>query len=310
MTEPYFEPVMPTYDALSCPFGCHMQQSAGKGIAVDAHWHYYIEMLFSLSGKASVFLGGKCYSFNEGDLVLINAREVHSITADVGEDVKYIVVKFDPEVLYTTSRTVFESKYVLPFTMAKASPQKVFSKQEIEETPIPALLNEIYEEFGSKKYGFELAIRTHICRIFLWILRNWEKKGVSLDVVSHPLKENDMQMLQKVFDYLDQNYMQDVTAEAVARMCNLSYSYFSRQFKAIMGKTFTDYLNYIRITEAEKLLLTTDLNITQVALDTGFSNSSYFIQQFKHYKSISPKQFRHKAAARNSHESIRGDEAF
>ena len=152
---------------------------------------------------------------------------------------------------------------------------------------------EITEEIKNKKYGYELAIKTHICVIFLWILRYWDSQGLTMDT-STILKENDLKMLQKVFDYLDENFKFDITVEFIAQLCNLSYSYFSRQFKAMMGKTFTEYLNYIRITEAEKLLLSTDMNITQVALETGFSSTSYFIQQFKHFKNISPKQFKKK----------------
>jgi AraC-like DNA-binding protein len=66
-----------------------------------------------------------------------------------------------------------------------------------------------------------------------------------------------------------------------------------------MGKTFTNYLNYIRITEAEKLLLTTEMTMTEIAQETGFSSSSYFIQQFKQYKNISPSQFRKKVSSEN-----------
>lgn len=295
MSEPFFESHRPSIGGIEYPFGCHFQESRGTGPMAYAHWHYYIEMLYSLSGRARVILGGVSYDFNKGDLVLINAREVHSVFSDYDEGTSYIVVKFDPEVLYTTTRTVFESKYVLPFTMAKASHQKVFTREEIEETSIPFLMKEIYQEYMNLNYGFELAIRTHICRIFLWVLRNWQSKGLNLDA-SYSLKESEIKLLQKVFDYLDENYQYDITVESVARMCNMSYSYFSRHFKAVIGKTFTEYLNYIRITEAEKLLLTTDMNITEVALKTGFSDSSYFIKQFKHFKNVSPKQFQKKIA--------------
>jgi AraC family transcriptional regulator, melibiose operon regulatory protein len=291
MSEPRFEKDNPNNVLIKYPFLCHTQKSKKNSVAVDAHWHYYIEMLYSLSGKCKVFIGGCCHDFNKGDLLLINSREVHSVYVYDKEDVEYIVLRFDPEVLYTTSRSVFESKYVLPFIMSKAKHQKIFGKDEIKNTPIPSTMLEIVKENNNKKYGFELAIKTHICGIFLWILRSWDKQGQSMDA-GKLLKENDLIMLQKVFDYLDTNYQNNITVEAVAEMCNLSYSYFSRQFKQLMGKTFTDYLNYIRITEAEKLLLSTDMNITQVALEIGFSSSSYFIQQFKHFKNISPKQFK------------------
>ena len=106
------------------------------------------------------------------------------------------------------------------------------------------------------------------------------------------MKEIDIQKLQNLVDYLDKHYAEEISAEEMAKMCSMSYSYFSRFFKKVMRKTFTQYLNLIRIAEAEKLLLTTDMNITEVGLSSGFTNSSYFIKQFKHYKSISPKQFK------------------
>ncbi len=290
MSEPYFELIRPGLGGVKCLFSCHYQHVEGREIMAGAHWHYYIEMLYSLSGKARVTLGGANYFFKEGDLVLINAREVHSIFSDCDEGTGYIVIKFDPEILYTAKRTVFESKYLLPFTMAKASLQKVFTRKEMETTDISLLVRQIYEEFKNLDYCYELAIRTHICRIFLWILRSWQSKGINMDV-RYALKENEIKILQKVFDYLDENYQYEITAKEVARICSMSYSYFSRRFKAITGKTFTEYLNYVRITEAEKLLMTMNMNITEVALKTGFSDSNYFIKQFRHFRSISPKQF-------------------
>ncbi|AUS96851.1 hypothetical protein CDQ84_09965 [Clostridium thermosuccinogenes] len=293
MSEPYFESDRPASGTLQYPFSCHLENTRKRAFKVNAHWHYYIEILYSLSGTARVILGGACYSLNKGDMILINGREVHSISSDEGVDTKYIVIRFDPQVLYTTSRTVFESKYILPFVMAEFKHQKLFAEEEIFNTPVPVLINEIYQEFREKAYGFELAVRTDIGRLFLWILRTWYNKGLTLDI-GNKLKESEIQKLQNVFNYLDENYKYDITAESAAKLCNMSYSYFCRQFKALIGKTFTEYLNHIRITEAEKLLLTTDMNITQIALETGFSNSSYFIQQFKHFKNISPKQFRKK----------------
>ena len=78
----------------------------------------------------------------------------------------------------------------------------------------------------------------------------------------------------------------------MARLCNMSYRYFSRIFKRVMNKSFNDYLNFVRITEAEKLLTATDMNITEIAYATGFSSSSYFIKIFSKYKNVSPSRFR------------------
>ncbi len=292
--EPFYEDQHNANSLIQYPFHCHFQANERHGhILTLAHWHYYIEILYMIEGDARAVLGGEEYAFRTGDMVLINGREVHAVFGEPDTVIRYIVLKFDPALLYTTDRTLFESKYVMPFTMNASNNQKVFTAAELVDSPIPELLPQILREFTAKEYGFELAIRTDIGRVFLWVIRNWHAKGVQMDQNS-ALKETDIIRLQKVFDYLDEHYRHEITVETVASMLNMSYSYFSRYFKSLIGKTFSEYLTYVRITEAEKLLLTTDLNITEVALETGYSNSSYFIQQFRDLKGMSPKQFKKK----------------
>jgi AraC family transcriptional regulator, melibiose operon regulatory protein len=296
MMEAYFEELKISEGDINYPFDSFLSESNGKEFRINPHWHYYIELLYFLEGSARVFLGGENYSLGAGDFILINSREVHSIISEEGIQTRYIVIKFDPEVLYTTSRTVFEAKYILPFIMSQQKHQKVFKEEELRDTPVSDLVNEVSMEYSNRKYGFELAVRSSIERIFLWVLRNWEKKGTVPEIQSTP-KEFDVKKLQQVVDYLDKHYSEDITAEEMARRCSMSYSYFSRFFKKVMGKTYKEYLNFVRITEAEKLLLNSGLNITEIALNTGFTNSSYFIKQFRRHKKMSPKQFRKKVAA-------------
>ena len=291
--EPFYEEHTNLNEGILYPFECHIQKGLGKVTVANAHYHYYIELLYCISGKAQVFIAGKSYNFYVGDMVLINSREVHSVYNTSEDIIEYIVVKFDPNVLYSTSIAVFETKYVLPFTLNKSTHQKVFTNDEIKATYIPRLINEIFNEYTKKTYGFELAIRNNIGGVFLLILRNWHDKGLDLNINTN-INENTLKKLQKIFDYVDKNYMFDISAESVASAFNMSYSYFSRFFKASVGKSFSNYLNYVRITEAEKLLLSTNLNITEIAMEIGFTSSSYFIQQFKHYKNLSPKQFKKK----------------
>ncbi|MEI6132091.1 MAG: AraC family transcriptional regulator [Bacillota bacterium] len=274
------------------PFQSHITTNSGIGVMAEAHLHSYIEILFGLSGNADIYLNGRRYDFNVGDMLVINSKEVHSVVSKSTESLtSYIVVKFDPEVLYNTSATVFESKYVLPFILSQSTHQKLFLQYEIKDTFIPQLLEEIRLEFECKNYGFELAIRTNICRIFLWILRDWNSKGFDLNI-NYALNKSSIDRLQKVFDYVEANYATDISIAHMASLCNVSYSYFSRFFKDIMKKNFSEYLNYVRITASESLLTSTDLSITDIALNVGYSTSSYFIKQFRLFKNISPLKLR------------------
>lgn len=240
--ETYYEEKTNLKEGILYPFECHIQKSLGKGTLANAHYHYYIELLYCISGKAQVFIAGKSYDFYLGDIVLINSREVHSVYKTSDDDVEYIVVKFDPNVLYSTSITVFESKYVFPFTLNKSTHQKVFTNNEIKDTTIPQLINEIFKEYINKDYGYELAIRNNIGGVFLLILRNWYDKRLDLNI-NTTINENILKKLQNIFDYVDKNYMSDISTASVASVCNMSYSYFSRFFKASVGKAFSKYLN-------------------------------------------------------------------
>ncbi|MBE5040357.1 helix-turn-helix transcriptional regulator [Ructibacterium gallinarum] len=273
----------------------HIQTLPSPILCAQAHSHSYIEMLYCLEGTHEILLNWKSYIFSEGDMVLINSKEIHQIKAISHGISSYIVVRFDPELLYTSYQNAFELKYMLPFTLNEHTPQKVFHAEEIKNTFLPGLFHELLEDYSKQPYCFEFALRTNICRIFLWILRYWNQSGLIL----HSAIEDSglLKQFQTVLDYLNKHYDQDITAAEMADFCHMSYSYFSRMFKKVVHRSFREYLNYIRISKSELLLATTNLSITEIAMQTGFSTSSYFIQQFKFYKKISPKQFRKKFIA-------------
>ena len=258
--------------------------------SVSAHYHSYIEIIYSIEGSNEIFLNDTRSTFSTGDLVLINSRDVHSIVCGDGV---YLVLRFEPELLYGSPQSAIELKYVLPFVLNSFKHQTVFLKHELEKSVVPQRLFEIYEENKKKSYGYEIAVRTKINEIFLWFLRYWHKKNINIDL-NLAAHEGAAKRLQDVFEYVSKNYGNDISAADMAELCSMSYSYFSRTFKKIMKKSFSEYLTYVRISEAEKLLITSDMNITEIAMQVGFSTTSYFIQQFKNIKLISPKQYRKK----------------
>jgi len=80
--------------------------------------------------------------------------------------------------------------------------------------------------------------------------------------------------------------------EKVAAQVSLSPAYFGSLFKRETGKSFVDFLLEARIREAENLIKSTDLNITQIAFKVGFSNQNYFSKAFKKIRKVSPTDLR------------------
>lgn len=281
-----------TEEGRDLKFEAMIQRSqSGEKVCVP-HYHSYIELLYCLSGKYNLRLDEKKYNFECGDLVVISSNEIHELFC-LEDESEHIVVKFEPEILYDSPVGSFDVKYVFPFTVKDASPQKVFLREEIEATDIPHMMKNILSEYQNNEYGFELSVKSDICRIFLRILRYWKSSGVNMPK-TNPTYSEHIKSIKKVLDYLSLHISEDITAEEMARLAGLSYAYFSRIFGQIMGKSFNDYLNSVRINEAERLLVTTDLNVTEIAGFSGFSSSSYFIKIFERYKKMTPTQFRAK----------------
>lgn len=286
-----FDEGMVSFDNVELPIMIHHQQSVGTVICTPAHMHEYIETLYCTDGSYVIWLNGMRYEFSKGDLVIINSREVHSIYSLTESTGGYICARFLPDTIYTSTASAFDIKYVMPFILSNSKHPRVFKCEEIENTFIPDMMNEILDEYRNKEYGYELALKTDIARIFLWIVRYWH--NLNIDFSAPDISSRDMlERMQMALDFISKNYYDDIKASEVADMCNLSYSYFSRIFKQYMRKSFSEYLNYIRMSNAEKLLASTDMPITQIASECGFATSSYFIKMFREYKGISPKQFR------------------
>lgn len=288
----YMEEKQAYIDGLPCEYLCHVEEIEGIENVFPAHYHYYIELLYGISGEYQVLLNGRYHCFGQGDMVLINSREVHQIDCVSEEGGKYIVVRFLPELIYNSmSSNYFQLKFMVPFITENASNQKVISEKELNKTNIPELFHEIIKEASQEKYGYELAVRNHIGSIFLWILRYWEANQE--DFYEENSKDKILRIqLQPALNYVLEQYAQDIKAQDMAKLCNISYSYFSRSFHRIMKMNFREYLNHIRISEAEKLLVSTSLSITEIGGNVGFNTTSYFIKMFQHYKHITPKQFR------------------
>ena len=268
--------------SMQCIF---MSVGESKEFGEMAHNHEYIELLYGINCDIEVWINGNIYPFKTGDLIIINSMEAHQLKFLMNKN-DYIVIKFSPQQLYTSEQSVYEIKYLLPFTLNDFSSDRRISADVIKDTTVPDSIRTIYSEWEEKSYGYELAIRTHIFQIILWLLRYWNKTNPELLT-----NINLPPVLAKALGFISLN-LSNVTASDVANFCGYSYTYFSEIFKNSMHVNFRDYLLRARINEAEKLLLTTDMDITDIALSTGFSTASHFIKQFKTVKGTTPTKFR------------------
>ena len=118
-----------------------------------------------------------------------------------------------------------------------------------------------------------------------------QKIAVYGTVQPETTKRNDP-MQRELLTFLQQNYAEPLRLEDLSKQFHLSEKYLSRYFKQHFHLTVTQYLVHLRLTHACHLLETTDLPVTEVALQSGFSNVSHFIRSFHRTYQMSPLQYR------------------
>lgn len=96
----------------------------------------------------------------------------------------------------------------------------------------------------------------------------------------------------KIIKYINTYYNENITLKDVAKVVNLNPNYISQVFKKTAGTTFSHYLTNLRITQAKKLLTTTNASINEISLQSGFNDYFYFLKTFKKYTGKTPSEYR------------------
>ena len=99
----------------------------------------------------------------------------------------------------------------------------------------------------------------------------------------------------KIIKYINTYYSENITLKDVAKVVNLNPNYISQVFKKSAGTTFSHYLTNLRITQAKKLLTTTNISINEISLQSGFNDYFYFLKTFKKYTGKTPSEYRNLA---------------
>lgn len=253
---------------------------------LDYHYHDYTELLFGLEGVADVYVGNKNYKLRAGDMVIVHNHELHDVTG-TGEPSNYFVIKFLPSILLTAEQTFSEYSYTLTLMQNTDKRQVFFNSDELSETPVPSLFHHAFYEWEGEKFGYELSLRADVTSIFLHILRRWHEKNMGDIQVSIWQGE----LIEKAISYINSNYS-DMTEESAAKALGVSTSYLSRVFKKGMKKSFSSYVTSIKIRESERMLISTEMSITEIGECVGFSTSAYFIAKFREAHSMTPAKYR------------------
>lgn len=259
-------------------------------ISTAMHNHNEIEIIYVANGKLSYNI---CYRENvdvcEGEVLFLNSMVAHE-TKTTDMSTKVYILQFS---LFNISpNNLFDSnKYLWAFINSNNVAWYKFKGDESKK--IKSCIQNIYSEVTTMGKGFEPMIVSDVYYILAELMR--------CDIINtlRRVENKNEDRIQDMLDYIDRNYMENINLKQACEMTHVSQAQFCRNFKKITGDTLVHYLNFKRAYEAEKLLCSTDSDITSIAYDVGFSTTSYFCKIFKHYYKVSPQKYRSIRKERN-----------
>lgn len=257
----------------------------------DCHWHYHpeCELLLVQEGRLDIDVDGETYEMNAGDVVILGSMQLHSDrTIDVPLD--YIVLQFDLQSFFDQS-TISYLQYFNESKVPLSMMNYIFRSNAKARADAADCIRQIHEEAQRKDSGYELAVNMLIKRLLLILIRNDEQGLLAGQDRMERIR------LKPVLDYVETRIDDRIAVEDACRLANMSYYYFVKFFKKIMGMSFTEYVNFRKIKRAEQLLLTRDMSVSEIGDQIGMTNMAHFYKMFKRFNGYSPKEFQRKMLA-------------
>ncbi|MDD2534343.1 MAG: AraC family transcriptional regulator [Eubacteriales bacterium] len=255
------------------------------------HWHNYLEISYVKQGIGRYYIGNTVYDIAPGDIIVINNIEPHYMEVLPPEPMIQPVVMFDPRLVSSgASRLSADEQSLEPF-FARGSnfSNKIKCNTDIGKN-IFTLLTEIEMEYRQKNYGYELMIKSKLLNIFTYLIRNYQDEGKSTG--SQAQKNRRLDQLQIVFEYIDKQFAENITLDALASLVFMTPSYFCTFFKNSTGFTPTQFIHKVRISKSIEMLKKSSFGIFEIAYACGFNNLANFNRTFKRTTGQTPSAIR------------------
>jgi len=264
--------------------------SLAHGVAWQAgrcHYHHGYELHLLIAPHRGAYVGGEFHRLAAGSIVLIGPRLPHNL-AFVGiprdsERTRSLTLRFADEPLR-------KSMEFLP-ELREAQMLLDLAHQGVEFHGLDGAVVERFQRIrnlrGLERFAEFAALLNELSRWKTYrTLAASNRRRIASEAVGRA------EQIYRVLDFINDNYMQELTLSEVGAVAKMSANAFSRYFRQATGNTFTEAVISLRIAKACQLLLHTRKQIGSICYEVGFNNISNFNRHFRALRGASPRQYR------------------
>ncbi|NJD01440.1 MAG: helix-turn-helix domain-containing protein [Ruminiclostridium sp.] len=252
------------------------------------HSHEFCELLFVLGGSAVHVVDGCEYILKPGDVFTILGDVSHGFK-NMKEFTFGNILYDQQEMLALTSElrklAGFQSMFVLESYYNSEHGYKYrLQLNSIQLNYIKEVLTLMHDEYNGSRDGYKAVLLAYFQSLIAYVSRCYTEENNN--------NYESVFRLAESIAYIENNYKQPIKIDDLARIAYMSTRHFTRIFYKYHHTTPGKYIIQLRFQNAVKLLQDSRLSITQVAIESGFSDISFFSRQFKKKTGFTPKDFR------------------
>lgn len=250
---------------------------------IPLHWHEEIQFVRIIKGEALFKINGDCISVGEGDGLFINSGCLHSAEELNQSNGRYVCLNVSPHFIVNPE---LYGSYIHPYIRATNLPFLHLDSNELWARTILDAILKLKKLIQQKSSLFEIEITVQLALIWKNLIIN----GFNLEY--DPLELQKDERMKQMLNWIHHHFSEKIRLEDIAKAGQLSRSECCRYFKRVLNTTPMNYVTNYRIQKSLVLLKQTDARVTEVAYQVGFNSTSYFIDQFKKIRAMTPLEYK------------------
>ncbi len=265
------------------PIQYYLSNTVNPRYDLPVHWHNEFELIHIISGEYNIFLNHQVYTLCKDDMCIIPCKILHG-DSEKKSIALYESVVFDIDLIRL--RSYLPDEFLNSIVNNNLTLHNVILHTNEK---ILGIVQDLFNTFKTEEEGFDLKIPALLLLFFAEIKK---QNLYEAQKILSPKKQKQSEQFAAVLNYIKENYSKNISLETLSDIACLSPKYFCRLFHEVTNRSPIEYLNWFRVNMACDKLRNSTEKLSDIALECGFNDFSYFVKTFHRYKNITPLKYR------------------